>query len=73
MRSPGEIILLLPGHTEGGGQPVRRVSHRLVGRELSNSWQLRVQEVGAELREQSKFSGDRFGLGSLEHELSHLP
>ena len=73
MRSPREIVLLLPGHTECCGQPVRRVSHRLVGRELSNSWQLRVQEVGTEFGEQSEFGADRFSLGSLEHELSHLP
>ena len=73
MRSPGEIVLLLPGHTKGRRQPVRRVSHSFIGRKLSYGWKLGGQEVGTKLREQSELCTQRFCLGSFEHELSHLP
>ena len=70
---PGEVILLLPGHPEGGGQSVGGVSHGLVGGELGDGGQLRSQEVWPDLGEEVHLGPECLGLGRGHHQVPHLP
>ena len=65
VRPASKVVLLLPGHAEGSGQPVRRVAHRLVGRELGDGRQLGVEVVGPQLGEDAEAGSRGLGFADL--------